>query len=132
MAKTSTSKVSATFLDELIRDYLSLSEQVQRLETRREHIEQQLRVALEVSPDKAATTPSGSAVLVESDLVRYDLATLQKALPPETLARVSHVQIDKDLVEAAVSVGLIPAQVADRARRLIKRKPQLRVRQPSG
>ncbi|MNU10936.1 hypothetical protein D3C72_2584060 [compost metagenome] len=62
--------------------------------------------------------------------MRYDLATLKKALPPETLARVSHLAIDKDLVEAAVSVGLIPAPVADRARRLVKRKAQLRVRQP--
>lgn len=123
-------KVAATFLDELVRDYLYVAAQIRELASEQERIERQLRIALEVSPDKAVNTPSGSAMLVESDVVRYDPETLQEALSPDVLARVSHLQIDKELVEAAVAVGAIPAPIADRARRLIKRKAQLRVRQP--
>ncbi|MNY28451.1 hypothetical protein D3C86_1624260 [compost metagenome] len=123
-------KVAATFLDELIRDYLCVAAQIRELASEQERIERQLRIALEVSPDKAVSTPSGNAMLVESDVVRYDPEVLQEALPPDVLARVSHLQIDKELVEAAVAVGAIPAPIADRARRLFKRKAQLRVRQP--
>lgn len=130
MAKLKTSKVSATFLEELIRDYLALGEQLHQVEAKREKLEQQLRVALEVSPGKSVSTPAGLASLVESDVVGYDLATLQEALSAEALALVSHVQVDRRLVEAAIAVGAIPAEVGDRARRILKRKPQLRVREP--
>jgi hypothetical protein len=130
MAKLTTVKVSATFLEELIRDYLSLTDQIRRMDAKRDQLAQQLRVALEVSPGKTASTRAGSASLVESDVVRYDPATLEAALSPETLALVSHPQIDKDRLEAAIAIGAVPAEIADRARRLVKRKPQLRVRQP--
>lgn len=132
MAKTTTSRVSATFLDELIRDYLAMTDELHQLEHKRDRIAQQLRVALEVSPGKSAHTHSGNASLVESDVIRYDLATLQEALAPGTLALVTHMQVDKDRVEAAIAIGAIPAEVADRARRLDKRKAQLRVRAIGG
>lgn len=120
--------VSLTFLQDLVQHYLDLSDRLADLRAEQEKLETQLRIALEVSPDKTATTPAGIARLVESDVVTYDLPTLQEHVPPEVLDLVTHRQVDKDLVEAAGALGTIPPEVLDAARRLQKRRPQLRVR----
>lgn len=58
----------------------------------------------------------------------YDLETLRAHLPPELLDLVTHRQVDRNRVEAAGALGSIAPDVLDRARRITKRKPQLRVR----
>lgn len=129
MAKSKlTPTVSLTFLEDLIRHYLDLSDRLEALRAEQEKVDAQLRLALEVSPDKTARTGAGVARLIESDVVTYDLETLRSHLPPGVLDRVTHRQVDKDLVEAAAALRAIPPDVLDRARRLTKRKPQLRVR----
>jgi len=129
MAKSKlTPSVSLTFLQDLVRHYLDVSDEIERLRTEQERLDRQLRMALEVTPDKMAETDAGVARLVASDVITYDLETLQTALPPEVLDRVTHRQVDKDLVEAAAALRTIPPEVLDRARRVHKRKPQLRVR----
>lgn len=129
MAKSKlTPSVSLTFLQDLVQQYLDLADRLEALRAEQEKLDRQLRIALEVSPDKTVQTPAGIARLVESDVVTYDLETLQAALPSEVLDLVSHRQVDKDLVEAAGALRTIPPDVIDRARRVIKRKPQLRVR----
>ncbi len=120
--------VSLTFLQDLVRHYLDLSDRIDALRAEQDKLDAQLRVALEVSPDKAVQTAAGSARLVGSDLVTYDLETLQEHLSPEVFDLVTHRQVDKDLVEAAGALKTIPPEVLDRARRITKRKPQLRVR----
>lgn len=120
--------VSLTFLQDLVRHYLELSDRMEAMRAELDKLDAQLRVALEVSPDKTVRTEAGSARLVESDVVTYDLGTLQAHLAPEVLELVTHRQVDKDLVEAAGALKTIPPEVLDRARRVTKRKPQLRVR----
>lgn len=123
-----TPTVSLTFLQDLIRSYLDLCDRIEALRAEQEKLDRQLRIALEVSPHKAAETPAGVARLVESDVVTYDLETLQARLPPEVLALVTHRHVDKERVEAAAALKAIPPDVLDQARRVLKRKPQLRVR----
>ncbi|HEY9854623.1 MAG TPA: hypothetical protein V6D05_02710 [Stenomitos sp.] len=129
MAKSKlTPSVSLTFLQDLVRHYLDLTDEIEHLRAEQEKLDLQLRMALEVTPDKTAETAAGVARLVESDVVTYDLETLTSILPPDVLERVTHRHVDKDLVEAAAALRTIPPEVLDRARRVHKRKPQLRVR----
>lgn len=123
-----TPSVSLTFLQDLVHHYLELADRVEALRAEQAKIESQLRFALEVSPEKTARTAAGIARLVESDVVTYDLGTLQEHLPPEVLDQITHRQVDNDLVEAAGALQTIPPEVLTAARRVHKRKPQLRVR----
>lgn len=120
--------LSTAFIDELIQRHLSLSEHVAELSAQQAKIDRQLRVALEVIPDKTVVSESGSAMLVDSDCVSYDLETIQGLLSLEQLALVTLLQVDKERLEAAALLHAIPPEVLDRARRVIKRKPQLRVK----
>lgn len=123
-----TPTVSLTFVRDLIRNYLDVGGRIEALQAEQDRLEAQLRLALEVSPEKMARTDAGTARLVESDVVTYDLETLQTHLPPEVLDLVTRRQVDKDLVEAAGALRTIPPEVLDQARRITKRKQQLRVR----
>lgn len=123
--------LSLTFLDELIQRFLDLEQQIDALKATKEKISSQLRVALEVSADHAIDAPSGSARLVSSDVVTYDFEALEQEVPAEVLRLISHCQIDRELAEASATLGTLPAAALDRARRVIKRRPQLRVRGPA-
>lgn len=120
--------LSTAFIDELIQRHLSLNEHIAELSAQLAKIDRQLRVALDVTPDKTVAAESGSAMLVESNCITYDLETLQGLLSPEQLALVTNLQVDKDRLEAAVLLNAILPEVADKARRITKRNPQLRVK----
>lgn len=128
MAKTrATPRVSLAFVDELIARHLDLERELDALQAEKSQLDAELRSALDLSPGKRADTAAGSAMLVESDVIHYDLDALQARVGPELFERLTTRSVDKARVEAAVRMGLLPAEVADAARRLVKRKPQLRV-----
>lgn len=125
-AKT-TPRVSLRFVDELIARHLELERQLSELQAEKAQLDGQLRSALDLSPDKRAETEAGTAMLVESDVVTYDLDVLKQKLSPGLLDSLTSRTVDKARVEAALALGLLAPEVADAARRLTKRKPQLRV-----
>ena len=131
MARPRTSpRVSLHFVEDLIARHLELERQLEVLQHEKSRLDEKLRSALDLSPGKRVATPVGDAVLVESDVVTYDLDALRAALAPELLERVTRRVVDKDRVEAAIAMGLLAPEVADAARRQVKRKPQLRVSRP--
>lgn len=128
MAKTKpTPRVSLHFVDDLIARHLELGRQLEELQAEKSQVDEQLRIALDLSPDKRAETPAGTAMLVTSDVVTYDLDALKERVSGELLETLTMRIVDKAHVEAAVSLGLLRQEVADAARRQAKRKPQLRV-----
>lgn len=120
-------QVSLRFVEELIARHLELKREIEELQREQARLDEQLRIALELSPGKRADTAVGTAALVESDVMGYDLEALQERVPPDLLERLTRRVVEKRAVEAAVSLGLLAPEVADAARRRIKRKPQLRV-----
>jgi len=128
MAKTrATSRVSLAFVDELISRHLDLERDLDALQAEKSQLDAKLRSALDLSPGKRADTAAGSAMLVESDVIHYDVDALRERVSSELFERLTTRSVDKTRMEAAVRMGLLPAEVADEARRLVKRKPQLRV-----
>jgi hypothetical protein len=128
MARTKpTPRVSLRFVDDLIARHLELSRQLEELQAEKSQLDEQLRIALDLSPGKRAETPSGTAMLVTSDVVTYDLDALRERVSGELFETLTTRIVDKAHVEAAVSLGLLKPEVADAARRQAKRKPQLRV-----
>lgn len=125
-AKT-TPRVSLRFIDELIARHLELDRQLSELQAEKARLDGQLRSALDLSPEKRAETEAGSAMLVESDVVTYDLDVLKERLSPGLLESLTRRTVDKTRVEAAIALGLLAPEIADEARRLQKRNPQLRV-----
>ena len=128
MARTRTTpRVSLRFVEDLIARHLDLEHELEALQAEKTQLDAQLRSALDLSPDKRAETPAGTAMLVESDVVTYDPEALRERVSSELFERLTTRVVDKEHVEAAVRMGLLPAEVADEARKLQKRKPQLRV-----
>lgn len=128
MARTRTPpRVSLKFVDELIARHLDLERELDALQAEKAQLDAQLRSALDLSPGKRAETEAGSAMLVESDVITYDVEALRDRVSPELFERLTSRVVDKAHVEAAVRMGLLPAEVADETRRQVKRKPQLRV-----
>lgn len=128
MARTKTTpRVSLRFVEDLISRHLELEHELEALLAEKAELDAQLRSALDLSPGKRAETPAGTAMLVESDVVTYEPEALRERVSPELFERLTTRVVDKAHVEAAVRMGLLPAEVADEARKLQKRKPQLRV-----
>ena len=128
MAKTRAApRVSLRFVEDLIARHLDLERELEALQAEKTTLDAQLRSALDLSPGKRAETDAGSAMLVESDVVTYDLDALRERVSPELFERLTSRVVAKAHVEAAVRMGLLPAEVADETRRQVKRKPQLRV-----
>lgn len=128
MARTRTPpRVSLRFVEDLIARHLELDHQLELLQDEKAKLDEQLRVALDLSPGKRAETAAGEAMLVESDVVAYDLEALRERVGPELFERITSRVVDKARVEAALAMGLLSPEVADAARRRVKRKPQLRV-----
>jgi hypothetical protein len=123
-------RVSLRFLEDLIARHLELVSQLEVLQAEKARLDEQLRVALDLSPDKRTETPVGKAMLVESDVVTYDVEVLRDLVPEDLFDRLTTRHVDRTHVEAAVAMGLLPPEVADEARRVFKRKPQLRVSNP--
>ncbi len=131
MARTRTPpRVSLRFVEDLIARHLDLERQIEVLQAEKAQLDEQLRVALDLSPGKRAETAAGDAMLVSSDVVTYDVEALREQVGPDLFERLTTRMVDKVRLEAAVSLGLLPPEAADAARRQIKRKPQLRVSRP--
>lgn len=120
-------RVSLHFVEDLIARHLELERQLEVLKSEQSRLDEQLRSALDLSPGKRAETEAGDAMLVESDVMTYDLDALRESVSPELLERMTTRVLDKARVEAAIAMGLLAPEVADAARRQVKRKPQLRV-----
>jgi hypothetical protein len=115
------------FVEDLIARHLELDRQLEVLQSEKSRLDEQLRSALDLSPGKRAETRAGDAMLVESDVVTYDFDALRERVSPELLEQLTTRVLDKARVEAAIAMGLLAPEVADAARRQVKRKPQLRV-----
>lgn len=120
-------RVSLHFVEDLIARHLELDRQLEVLQSEKSRLDEQLRSALDLSPGKRAETQAGDAMLVESDVVTYDFDALRERVSPELLKQLTTRVLDKARVEAAIAMGLLAPEVADAARRQVKRKPQLRV-----